>query len=392
MYKIEEKTYDYRSIPWYRPVEDRMETLKRAKNLGKKTIAFLYPIFGTATFRYRGYNVTETLENSFQWTATYFDTDEMDALNEIISYVDVFVAVRCEWDFELGDLIAKAKENGSKIVYDVDDLIYHPKYMPIVIKTLRLKKGEQWDCWFGLTQRNHMIAQMCDSFITTNGYLADYLKKDYEKPVYVIKNYLNWIQEEVSKDLLEQKQTLEPEKPFIIGYFSGSPTHVEDLMVVMPEVETFLNRHEDAKLRIVGYMQLPEEYQYLVDAGRIEYVKFQTFVGLQAEQAKVDLNIVPLVNNEFSNCKSELKYFETAIVGVPTCATPTYAYKTGITHGDNGYLCEKGEWLPVFEKFYQEGVTKEYQNYICQKALEDYGSASQLKHVEEVYNSIYAGK
>ena len=73
---------------------------------------------------------------------------------------------------------------------------------------------------------------------------------------------------------------------------------------------------------------------------------------MQREQAKVDINIVPLVNNEFSNCKSELKYFETAIVGTPTCATPSFTYSSAIENGENGYLCEKGEWLRAFEKLY----------------------------------------
>lgn len=392
MYNVKGITREYRTSPWNKPVEDRIEIIKNAKKLGKKTVAFMYPVFDSSTFRYRGYNVAETLEYSFQWTAACFETDDIADLQKEIEYVDVFVIIRCGWDFDLDELIQKAKENGTRIVYDVDDLIYHPKYMPIVIKTLGLKKGQEWDSWFGMTQRNHMIADMCDAFITTNGYLADYLKKDYDRPCYIVKNYLNWIQEEVSEELFEQKKSMVLEEPFVIGYFSGSPTHVKDLMIAMPDIEQFLNNHEDTMLRIVGYMELPEEYSYLVEKGQIEFVPFQTFVGLQVEQAKVDLNIVPLVNNEFSNCKSELKYFETAIVGVPTCATPTYAYKAAIVDGDNGYLCEKGQWLPVFEKIYAEGISLEKKEYICQKALEQYGSRSQLKHLENVFNSIYGDR
>lgn len=388
MYNIDDSVRDYRTSPWKRPLEDRIEVLKNAKRLGKKTVAMLYPIFDSSTFRYRGYNIAETLEYSFEWTGMYFEEKDIASLKEALEYVDVLDIIRCGWDFDMGDLIETAKKNGAKVVYDVDDLVYHPKYMPIVIKTLGLKKGIEWDGWFGLTQRNFMIAQQCDAYITTNGYLADYLEKDFEKPCYVVKNYLNWIQESVSEEVLREKQSQIGEKPFIIGYFSGSPTHVKDLMIAMPEIEQFLKNHDDAILRIVGYMNLPKEYKYLVDSGRVEYVPFQTFVGLQAEQAKVDVNIVPLVNNEFSNCKSELKYFETAIVGTITCATPTHAYKTAIEDGDNGYLCEKGDWLAAFEKIYAEGTSVEKQNYICQKAIEQYGSKSQLKYLEQVFHRI----
>ena len=392
MYTISGDYSGYRTRPWNRPIADKIEVLRNAKKLNKKTVAFMYPIFDSSTFRYRGYNVVETLEYSFQWTGAYFEVKDIPVLEEALDVVDVLVVIRCAWDFELGDFIQKAKDKGIRVVYDVDDLIYHPKYMPIIIKTLGLKKGKQWDSWFGLIERNHMITDMSDAFICTNGYLADYITTDYDKPCYIVRNYMNWMQEEVSERVLAEKLEKEPEKPFIIGYFSGSPTHVKDLMIVMPEIETFLNNHDDAKLHIVGYMELPAEYDYLIRMNKIEYVPFQTFTDLQVEQAKVDLNIVPLVNNQFSNCKSELKYFETAIVGTLTCATPTYTYKQAITHRDNGYLCEAGEWLPIFEKIYAEGVSNEKKQYICKRALEEYGSKSQLKHLEHVFNSIYAGE
>ena len=171
MYTISGDYSGYRTRPWNRPIADKIEVLRNAKKLNKKTVAFMYPIFDSSTFRYRGYNVAETLEYSFQWTAMYFQEKEIAQLKDAIEYVDVLDIIRCGWDFELGDLIEEAKKHGTKVVYDVDDLIYHPKYMPIVIKTLGLKKGFEWDSWFGLTQRNYMITEQCDAYITTNSYL-----------------------------------------------------------------------------------------------------------------------------------------------------------------------------------------------------------------------------
>lgn len=389
MFNVEKSTKYYRTKPWKNSYQDRLEVLKKAKKLNKKTVSFVYPIFDSSTFRYRGYNVSETLEYSFWWAGSYFCGKDVKALETELEYIDVLALIRCDWDAETEQLIASAKSKGIPVVYDVDDLIYDPKYMPTVIKTLGLDKQREWNFWFGLTYRNYLIASKCDAFITTNGYLAEYLEKDFEKPCYIIQNYLNWTQENVSKTYFEQKQMMQPDKPFEIGYFSGSNTHVKDLMIAMPDIEKLMKTYDDVVLKIVGYMDLPEKYDYLVEENRIKFVPFQTFVGLQYEQAKVDVNIVPLVNNEFSNCKSELKYFETAIVGTITCATPTYTYKNAITHGDNGYLCEKGEWFDVLEKLYLEGVSPEKQAYIQQRALEVYGNKNQLKHVESVFDRIF---
>ena len=104
--------------------------------------------------------------------------------------------------------------------------------------------------------------------------------------------------------------------------------------------------------------------------------------------AKVDINIVPLVNNEFSNCKSELKYFETAIVGTPTCATPSFTYSSAIENGENGYLCEKGEWLRAFEKLYKQKNDVGFKQRIHDIALKDYAGINQLDYLEKMLESI----
>ncbi len=388
MYCLERTNQVYRKEPWRKPCEERIAVLKKARQHGRKTAAFLYPYFDSSTFRYRGYNIAETLEYSLWWCGSYFELGDLRSLFQELDSLDVLVVIRCAWNEEIEALLNAAKSKGIKVCYDVDDLIYHPKHMPSVIRALGITQEAEWNFWFGITERNRMAAELCDAAITTNGFLGERIRQDFQKPYYIIKNYLNWIQEEVSAAYFKDKRCLTAQKPFEIGYFSGSPTHVKDLMTVMPEIEEFLNDHEDAVLKIVGYMNLPDAYRHLVKKQKIQFVPFQTFAGLQYEQAKVDVNIVPLVNNEFSNCKSELKYFEAAAVGTITCAAPSYTYANVITHGENGYLCQSGEWLPVFERLYETGVSKGQQEYIREKALEEYSFKSQLKPVEKVFEDI----
>ena len=389
MYNLKKTKRIFRDSPWNTPCKDRIMEIDEAKKSNRKTVAFLYPHFDASTFRYRGYNVAETLEYSFWWYGTYFQLNELRYLEQCLDKVDIVVIIRCAWNPNLEEFIVHARSKQVKICYDVDDLIYNDDRMESVIEALGLDQDNEWNFWFGLTKRNHMIANMCDAYITTNDFLAERLKSDFSRPCYVLHNYLNWMQEEVSEEYYKQKIAMEGEKPFEIGYFSGSPTHLNDLMIVMPELEEFLTKHENTRFRIVGYMDLPEKYEYLVESKKIVYTPFQSFTGLQYEQAKVDVSIVPLVNNEFSNCKSELKYFESAIVGTLTCATPSHTYSAAINNGENGYLCENGQWLTVFEKIYENGISKEQMGNIRKKALKVYSGINQLKQVEEILNKIY---
>jgi len=58
----------------------------------------------------------------------------------------------------------------------------------------------------------------------------------------------------------------------------------------------------------------------------------------------VELNLVPLQENMFTNCKSELKYFEAAIVGTLTVASPVYTYACAVTDEKDGHLARSYEW------------------------------------------------
>ena len=53
---------------------------------------------------------------------------------------------------------------------------------------------------------------------------------------------------------------------------------------------------------------------------------------------------MPLQHNLFTNCKSELKYFEAAAIGTATIASPTFAFRHAIEDGVNGWLATAPYW------------------------------------------------
>lgn len=388
MYRLEHTKEFYLDNPWNVSYQSRIDKLKEAKKLGKKTVAYLYGDFDSSTFRYRGYNVVETLEYSFYWAGACFEYHNRVDLVKNLFLIDVLIIIRCAEDDLMDEFIDRVREASIPIGYDIDDLVYDLKYLDDLCAAIGVKDFAQKDGWADLMERTKAVAGKCDFYISTNEFLAGYLRADFSKPCYVLHNYLNWYQERVSEEYFRQKQEKGPEKPFEIGYFSGSPTHVKDFMIAMPEIEEFLHAHDDTVLKIVGFMNFPNTWRELVDNGRVRFEAFQPFVDLQFEQAKSDVNVVPLVNNVFSNCKSELKYFECAIVGTITCATPIYTYNCAITTGDNGYICEPGEWFDTLDRIYRMSgdEIRLKQKTIKEAALKEYSCRNQLESVERILN------
>ena len=135
-------------------------------------------------------------------------------------------------------------------------------------------------------------------------------------------------------------------------------------------------------LRIVGYLDLKDELSN--HRSRIEFVPFQDFINLQAVIGSTEINIAPLQDNVFTNCKSELKYFEAAVVGTVTIASPTYSFARAIDHGTNGFLANSHEWFnrlqEVIESYDQwEGLSSRARDF----AREEYGWFNQWKRIEE---------
>ena len=67
-------------------------------------------------------------------------------------------------------------------------------------------------------------------------------------------------------------------------------------------------------------------------------------MNLQRLLGTVEFNLMPLQSNAFTDCKSELKYFEAASVGTLSIASPSFTYRRAIQDGKNGYLSKAHEW------------------------------------------------
>lgn len=394
MYKIRPHE-NVSELPWELSLSGRLKKIFDAKKMGLKVVVYLYEGPDTSTFRYRVYNMCQALELSLIWHGTYFYSDELDMIHQFIENIDLVVICRFKWNSKLEDTIEFLHTNGIKVVFDTDDLIYDEKYIPMIMNTLSVAETqERLDYWFSYVGRIAAAARKCDSFITTNQYLADIMKNDLQKEVFIAKNFLNRAQIEVSEDYYQQKKVQCSYGQFVIGYFSGTPSHINDFLVVGPELKRALEECNEMVLKIVGFMEIPSYLDELRNEGKIVYEPLVNFIELQQKIAEVDVNIAPLVNNMFSNCKSELKYFEAAAVGTLTCATPTYVFEHNIEHGKDGYLCAPGEWMTVLKDLYARRKIG-YSNInmaAYDKCIENYAYYNQIINLETIFEKIAGGK
>jgi glycosyltransferase involved in cell wall biosynthesis len=355
-------------------------------NSQKKRILYIFPTPDSAIYKHRVLNQIEIINKSSKYHAECFFYNELGNI-DFLDNVELCNLVRCKWVKNLEKFIDQVLIRKIKITFDCDDLVFHSDFAAQINEQLEVVEDES-DFWFAETSRIYEIAKKSDFFTTTNGYLAGRLYKYFNKPTFVIRNHLDLEQ----IDLAQKINAVEVKKEKkIIGYFSGSSTHDKDFKVAEDGLLKILADNNDVILRIVGPLNINKQFDKFKD--QIERIDLLPHDQLQKSISECYINIVPLVINEFTNCKSELKFFSAGIVKVPTIASPTYVYKKAINDNIDGIIAQDDEW---YEKISLLLNNKELYNTISQNSyatgIKNYSGEIVLQEKLAVLDEIMKAK
>jgi len=374
--------------PWKTDFWPRVKNLTESS--GKKRVAYIYEIADTSTFRYRVYNMCQALEASESWAGSYFFESELKMLEDYLDGIDLVIFSRTMWSDKMGAFLDIVKKKKTPTLYDIDDLVFNVEKLPLIMSTLNVSFDNpvNYDYWFSYASRLWLMAKMCDGTIGTNRFLCDRLSETFAKPSFIVNNFMNNEQIKVSEKIYEEKTAGKQKRKgaFKIGYFSGTPSHINDFKEIAVEMRDLLQEYPEIRLEVVGFMDFPEILKQFVKKGQIKHSPLVDFLTLQKKVSEADVNLVPLVDNEFTNCKSELKFFEAAIVGTVTCATPTYVYRKNIQEGKTGFLCEKGQWRQTVEAIYNRKISEDVVKDAREYCLAKYSPEAQLPAIERALN------
>lgn len=351
------------------------------KSQAKKAI-IVYDSGKSAPYRYRCENFCEVLKNSEKWQITSFSKKSTQEIVAKLKSTDLIILQRLKYSFSLQKIINLAHEKHIPIIYDLDDLVFSPKFARLIYQTT---KDQNIFYWFRYTLFVKEIAKRVDGFLVSNRFLGEKISQEFQKPFISIPNFLNKKQIQISEKLCESKKQ---NQNFTIGYFSGSSTHTKDFFLIEKELSLFLDKYSDVKLRIVGDLETNTLQKYK-KTKQLEIIPKVSYQKLQALISEVDINLAPLIENDFTNCKSELKFFEAAAVKTTTIASPTFAFKNAMKDGETGFLCKPGEWFERLEYLYnnpkENRRVAENAHKYC---LENYYGKKILQQIEKAYDEF----
>ena len=336
--------------PWESPLTERLAMLSR----GKYRVAYFYETANNSTFRYRAYNMVQALnsEEDASVSASYFFLEDLLQVDKIADLADLLVICRSMYNHSVNQLVTKFRIRNKKVLFDIDDLVFDTRYAHLIIQTLDqdINNPTVWHDWFSWIARWGETLRLCDAAITTNDYLAARVAEFSHKPVSVVPNFINREQLDLAQRMFrgKEKNRFARDGKITLGYFSGSPSHNLDYAIITSALEEVLERDPRTEVMVVGYIEAGPSLALFGE--RIKYYPFQDYVNLLRLIGSVEFNLIPLQNNVFTNCKSELKYFDAAIVGTISIASPSHTYSAAIQDGVNGYLSSAHQWTSVISR------------------------------------------
>ncbi len=203
------------------------------------------------------------------------------------------------------------------------------------IRTQNISEPEV-QAFYAAIQRLLMHADCCTTPTTP---LAAEVRA-LSKPATVIPNGFDRHTLERARSAMRARRSDQDDGLVRIGYAGGTLTHQRDFAVASGAIAAALSENPSARLVLFrGCIDIGEFPELKKQQEQIEWRDRVPLEDLPREYARFDINVAPVeVGNRYCEAKSELKFFEAALAGVPTIASPTTPFAGAIRHAETGLL------------------------------------------------------
>ncbi len=320
---------------------------KLFRRVGSGDILFISSGVGDSA-RYRSHNQAEELRlHGFRCSVTVQDNP---FLPRYADRFQIFIFQKTIYSKSVARLIERIKAQKKEMIFETDDLVFDPEYVRQMdfFQKLNALEKKQFETGVGSEILNDDYTKIC---VTTTMYLAEKLKKR-GKQVFISKNKLANYDVETAEKILEIRS---PDgdrisKTIKIGYFSGTASHDKDFETVQNAIVYILEKYPETELHLFGPLEINDIYDKF--GHRVKKNPFAPRKKHLENIANMDINIAPLeIGKPFCESKSELKFIEAGIVGVPTVAAATRTFQEAIKDGVDGLVAgDTEEWKEKLEK------------------------------------------
>lgn len=376
------KTYAHLHV--YPSVHNDAVTFKRS-DIRDIRVGILADLFLPQCKLYRVEQKVEQLEKANIHCRVYdFRTQVEDAFNDIGNY-DAWIIYRTPALFSVLKVVRAANDLGLPTIYEIDDFLFDPEYYPEPRSTFDdTISVEQYQSLLTTPAFIGGLARLCKFGIASTPTLATELARYVRSGfVHVHRNALS----DPHFNAIEtaRKQDREDRDRVKVFYGSGTLAHKNYFRdTFLPALDVILKKYDNVDFHSIGFVQSKElstKYPGRIYEREPEWDIDKYWAALST----VDINVAVLKKSLLTDCKSEIKWIEAGMFGIPSIVSGTSTMTEIIENGKDGFIASsQQDWIDTLSQLCEnKNLRNNVGRYAQTKILSEYSlrrSAESLKH------------
>ena len=291
---------------------------------------------------YRVDQKTEQLRAAGYEVSVFHPYRDIDQFRATLSRVDAAIFFRLPAFPKIMEAITDCAAHGVPSFYEIDDLIFGATHFPPPFETYagRITPAQYRDIACGVPLYAHAL-KLCDYAIASTRTLCEQMAPYVRSGrAFEHHNALGI----PHYNAIEKGAMMPPrskDQPITLFYGSGTLAHKDDFHNILePALAEILRRYRGrVELHFVGSFSNFKHLDPLDDALRFEQPvwDFEQYCLLLAA---ADINLSVLSPGLVTDSKSEIKWMEAAMLGIPSVLSRTATHEDVVVDGETGFLCD----------------------------------------------------
>ncbi len=320
----------------------------------------------------------------------YSRQDELARLGASAHAIDAAIVYRVPLVPGVARTLHMLRQIGVPLFYDIDDLIFEEAQFPEPLACYRGQIGPDThaELIVGAVLIREAMA-LCDYAIASTPCLAAQMEPHVASGrSFVHANALS--SEHVAAMAMCEKRIGKQNDVVTLFYGSGTKAHAEDFeRLLAPALLRLFEMHgEKLRLVLIGHVHCPEILARFADR-IIACEAIWDQAAYWSALGAADINLAVLKRTPFNDCKSEIKWLEAAMLGVPSVVSRTARHEEVIAEGVTGLMAETPEhWFQHLDALIRDRALRERIGRAAKSAvLERYGLERMADNICAILNA-----
>ncbi|MGY2049177.1 glycosyltransferase [Methylobacterium sp. JK268] len=312
------------------------------------------------------------------WEVEIFGQGEAGAFREALPGAAAALFYRVPAFPDVLHAILYARALGLPTVYDIDDLVFDPIHSPGPYADFegQISPEEYVGLLLAVPLFRFALSRCEEGFASTPA-LAEAMRPLLRSGrCHLLRNGLD----ERNAPFLARPDPApaDPDAPVTLFYGSGTRSHNRDFTVLAgPALLRVMTRHKRVRLVIAGHLRLDPAFAPVAE--RIHRLGFTPRADEYWEAlSAAAINLAVLLPGAAADAKSEIKWLEAAVCGVPSVVSGTRTHREVLADGEDALIVDTPEaWEAALERLVTDPDLRRRIGLAARrKARRDYGLAA----------------